>query len=374
MQDLTPVGLSKDGTKFLLASASGEEYAVPVDRLRAALRGDAAAQAPGNQQARGQELKMESALRPRDIQSRIRAGESAEDVAAAAGTTVDGIMAFAAPVLAERAHVAQTAVKCSIRRASSDGTPVGRTLDEASLVHLGNLSVRSDDVEWDAWRREDGRWKLVGTYVARGAEHRAEFLYDMPGRYVVAENEEALLLTGEAEAPAAAPAEPPRRLSAVPSSSDELPLGDDAIELVRGGREPAGAEEPTEDESEVSTSDLTETVAAVREVAPEPVLPAEEPFEEPFLEPVAPAVRPEPEPEPTFDDLGSDHADADWITSTVPDPDPAPIDAVPVAEEPASEEPAAEAAPATAPTPAKKKGRSSVPSWDEIMFGGGKHE
>ena len=89
MLDLTPVGLSQDGKRLVLVSSAGEEFSVPVDtRLRAALRGDNA--------RHGQlETKMDSALRPRDIQARIRAGESPEDVAAAAQTTVDAIMPFA---------------------------------------------------------------------------------------------------------------------------------------------------------------------------------------------------------------------------------------------------------------------------------------
>lgn len=333
MQHLTPVGLSKDGSNLVLVSSSGEEFAVPVDqRLRTALRGDHA--------RLGQlEMKMESALRPRDIQTRIRAGESAEDVAAAAQTTVEAIMPFAAPVLAERAHVAQTALKCSIRRASADGSPVGRTLDEASKQHLTTVAVRAEDVEWDAWRREDGRWTLVGCYVVRGTEHRAEFSYDQPGRYVVADNDEARLLTGEASA--TGPTEetvPTRRLSAVPAG-DELPLGDDAIELVRE----------------------------------------------------APAER-----QASFDDLAADHADADWIASTsAPEDEPAARvepqvspaaepEAAPAAEVEADQEPEREPQQPSEPTPqaqspadeapARKKGRSSVPSWDEIMFGGGKND
>src|SRR3954469_11128608 len=114
MEELSPVGLSKDGTRLVLVSASGEEDAGPVDRrLRTALRGDPT--------RLGQlEMKMESALRPRDIQARIRAGESPDAVAAAARTTVDAIMGFATPVLAERAHVAQTAQKSSVRRRSTE--------------------------------------------------------------------------------------------------------------------------------------------------------------------------------------------------------------------------------------------------------------
>ena len=200
MQHLTPVGLSKDGKSLVLVSNAGEEFAVPVDhKLRAALRGDHA--------RLGQlEMKMESALRPRDIQARIRGGESAEEVAAAAQTTVDAIMGFAAPVLAERAHVAESAQRSS--RRSTEATTAAGTLDQASSTHLSANGVRADDVEWDAWRREDGRWTLVARYAAAGSPRRAEFTYDQPGRYVVADNDEARLLTGEA-GPATPSASPP---------------------------------------------------------------------------------------------------------------------------------------------------------------------
>lgn len=329
MQHLTPVGLSEDGKELVLVSTSGEEFAVPVDqRLRAALRGDRA-------RAGQWEMKMESALRPRDIQARIRAGESAEDVAAAAQTTLEAIMPFAAPVLAERAHVAQTALKSSIRRTTTEASPVARTLDEASRQYLTALSVRADDVEWDAWRRDDGRWSLVAEYIAGDDVHRAEFAYDQPGRYVLAENDQARLLTGETASPVAEES-PGRRLSAVPTVSfgDELPLGDDAIELVRE----APAATPPQPTYAEPTADLTETAHAVRDQ----------------------------QVQGSIDDLAADHADADWIASTVPAPsEPHRADPVEVPEEPAAAE---------EETPARKKGRSSVPSWDEIMFGGGKSD
>jgi hypothetical protein len=257
-------------------------------------------------------MKMESALRPRDIQARIRGGESAEDVAAAAQTTVDAIMGFAAPVLAERAHVAESAQKSSIRRRSTEASTAAGTLDQASRTHLSNIGVRADDVEWDAWRREDGRWTLVAQYAVGGAPRRAEFTYDQPGRYVLADNQEARLLTGEASVTPEGGASG-RRLSAVPTDrpagDDELPLGDDAIELVRDRA----------------------------------------------LDPTA------------------DHGDADWIARPREDETDGAVDEVEPDDEQVDEldEPAAHAA---APQKPHRKGRSSVPSWDEIMFGGGKGE
>ena len=118
MVHLTLAGLSEDGKRLLLVSDAGVEFTLDVD-----------ANAPGRparrQHARARlgqlEIKMESVLRPRDIQARIRAGETPEAVAAAAQTTVDKIMPYAAPVLAEREHVAQRAQRASIRCAGSAG-------------------------------------------------------------------------------------------------------------------------------------------------------------------------------------------------------------------------------------------------------------
>ncbi len=333
MLHLTVAGLSGDSKRLLLVSDSGEQFSLAIDaRLRAALRGEHA--------RLGQlEITMESTLRPRDIQTRIRGGESPESVAQAAQTSVDKIMAFAAPVLAERAHVADRAQRSTVRRKSGD---VGaRTLGEATAAQLRPLNVDPNGVTWDAWRREDGRWTLTGTYVTPKRKGTATFAYDAPGNFVITENDDARWLVGEAVAgaPAAAAAGTQaaapvqarddlrqarqRRLTAVPE--DELPLGDDAIELANRG---AGPDD--------STVDLTETAARVR---------GDRPSEDADLSPTPEPLAEEPhapEPHPSEPD--------------VDEPD------VPAAEE-TEEEP---------PAPAKRKGRgrASVPSWDEIMFGG----
>ena len=110
MAHLTLAGLSDDGQRLLLVSDKGVEFTLEIDaRLRAALRGE--------HSRLGQlEIQMDSALRPRDIQARIRAGEIPEAVAQAAQTSLDRIMPFAAPVLAERQHVADRAQRSSVRR------------------------------------------------------------------------------------------------------------------------------------------------------------------------------------------------------------------------------------------------------------------
>lgn len=259
---------------------------------------------------------MNSALRPRDIQARIRSGESPETVAAAAQTTLEAIMAYATPVLAERAHIARTAQTSSIRRGSAEPRASARTLGDAATRYLSEHSLHERDLEWDAWRRADGRWMLVAEYATEGNPRRAEFTYDLPGRYVVAENDDARRLTGElAEtrpgdkaATKSPPAGSGRRLSAV-RQQDELPLGDDAIELVREDPADHGPNEPNQTD----------------------------------------------EPSETDDGDGEQTAE------------------VPLAPAPAADR--TDRQPSRSPAAAtKKKGRPSVPSWDEIMFGGGQSE
>ncbi len=336
MQDLTLVGLT--GDRLVLISDSGEEFSLPADaRLRAALRGEHA--------RFGQlEIQMDSALRPRDIQNRIRSGESPEDVAAAAKTTVDKIMGFAMPVLAERAHIAGQAQRSSVRRKTGEGG--ARNLGDAVAERLRSRNVRPDSVEWDAWRREDGRWTLVADYRSGEQPRHAEFTYDAPGRYVVADDDEARWLVGEPQATVKGPqprstGTPGRRLTAV--ADQELPLGEDAIGMVSGTH-------PDE-----QTVDLSAAADAVRSSGSRPERSAAGAEEDRSVD--------------DADDIRAPHrdtADADWIASTpraAERTEPAAADdgPAPEPEDEQREEPK---------RPARKKGRASVPSWDEIMFGG----
>ncbi len=388
MQDLTPVGLDEEGTRLLLVSATGEEYAVRVDaRLRAALRGEKA--------RLGQvEMKMDSALRPRDIQARIRAGESLEEVAAAAQTSVESVMVFAGPVLAERAHVAQNALRASLRRPATESASP-RTLGEAAERYFAEHSLHDEDVEWDSWRRPDGRWALVVAYAVAGRPRTAEFTHDLPGRYVVAENDEARLLTGElrrAEPPQAAAGTTGgtvRRLSSV-HDQDELPLGDDAIELVRDDDTGSSGSSGAFGDPTAETADADWLAApAVDHAEPDPVVPSPEDV---------PLISKSDTDSVAASDTESDTASGPGL-DTEQEPIAGPTDRHPTDRHPTDRHPTDRHPTDRHPTdrgadeddveetedtaeverPAKsassrRKGRSSVPSWDEIMFGGGGRE
>jgi hypothetical protein len=319
MVHLRLTGVSEDGRKLLLVSDAGVEFTVDVDdRLRAALRGDQARLAQ-------LEMQMDSTLRPRDIQARIRSGETPESVAQVAGTSVDKVMPYAAPVLAERAHVAQRAQRASVRRRPTDGAAAAaaRTLGDAVGSHLRRRNVDPDTVSWDAWRREDGRWTLTGSFTTGDRVGAGHFSFDSPGNYVVAEDDDAHWLLGEVPDAVETEAEPAsrddlssarqRRLSAV--APEELPLGEDAIELV--------TEDP---DAETARARAEETAA----------LGAETPVEA-YLDDDTGTLPAAAHDEPA-DDAEPDHDHPD---------------------EPPARKPVK-----------KTRGRASVPSWDEIMFGG----
>lgn len=327
MAKLTFTGRSGDGKRLMLVDESGQQHFVVIDaKLRNALSGASA--------SNGQlEIPMESTLRPRDIQTRIRAGETAESVANAAGTSVEKIMPFAAPVLAERAHVAQRAQLASVRRRANESG--ARTLGEAVTAHLRSHNVDPASVEWDAWRREDGRWTLTGLYDVAGRTGAATFSHDPRGNFVTVDDDDARWLIGEATAAAADP-EPAaddlaaarmRRLNAVPG--EELPLGEDAIEMVTG-------EEPEATRGAPDEASANETTAELGALGTEQSLEA-------YLD--------------RSSDTPTDESPQAPEESTATGEGSAPETAAPAEPEPKAR---------------KKRGRASVPSWDEIMFGGGK--
>jgi hypothetical protein len=180
MRSLRLVALSDDGKSLVLTtdggdSAEGEKFELPIDdRVRAAARGDA-------RRLTQIDVDLGTELPPRVIQSRIRAGETPEQVAAASGTRVERIMRFAHPVLQERARVAEQAQDARVRL--SEGTP-GTTLARFMAERLRLLDSDVEDVEWDAHRDHDGAWLVTGAWRAGDKSGTTRWTFDLPARIV----------------------------------------------------------------------------------------------------------------------------------------------------------------------------------------------
>lgn len=186
---------------------------------------------------------MELALSPKEIQSRIRAGESVAEVAAAAGMPEDRIAAFAGPVIAEREHIAGLARAGLVRR-RGDATS-HRSLSAVITERMQARRLDADQIIWDAYRLPDRTWRVVGLLEHGELVREAWFTYDARGRYSVTANQDARWLIGE-EAPAG---------TVRPGEENTVDLNDE-LALVRA---------TTEDETESAPSPETAEPVSILE-------------------------------------------------------------------------------------------------------------
>jgi hypothetical protein len=176
MRELKVVGLDVDGKRIICeADNSGEKYLLrPDDRLRAALRGDK----PGSSQPQS-DTEVQNVLRPKEIQAKIRAGASVEQVASAAGVDIERVQRFANPVLLERSRAAELAT--AAHPVLPDGPSV-LTLLETVTAALVARGLDPENTSWDAWRNEDGRWTVQMGWKAGLSDNVAHFRYT-PGAH-----------------------------------------------------------------------------------------------------------------------------------------------------------------------------------------------
>src|SRR5260370_1219590 len=166
MQELRFVAVSVDGRYAVLAvPGRSARFTLPIDeRLRAVALGQTSRLAQ-------YEIEVESPLRPKEIQARIRAGETVEEIADAAGIAVERVRWFEGPVLAERAYMADQAQTASVRR-HGDSTP-GPRLGEIVAERLHAIGGDPADAGWDAKKRGDRSWQGQPTFTRGGRPARA---------------------------------------------------------------------------------------------------------------------------------------------------------------------------------------------------------
>ncbi|GAA1035146.1 MULTISPECIES: septation protein SepH [Amycolatopsis] len=218
MRALRVVGLHEDGKSLVLEDpASRTRFLLPADeRLRAAARGDIA--------RLGQiEIELESQMRPREIQARIRAGESVEQVASSAGVSTQRVERFAYPVLLERSRTAELAQ--SAHPVREDGPDV-QTLGEVIAYAFGVRGHDYNQASWDAWRGDDGKWVVVLRWKAGRSDNRAHWSFS-PGAHggtvhALDENAEVLLNPNSYVAPRTVRALAPARDSVVQPTLDAV--------------------------------------------------------------------------------------------------------------------------------------------------------
>jgi len=350
MQELRIVAVSEDGSYAVLAvPGRGGRFSLPIDdRLRIVARGQFSRLAQ-------YEIEVESPLRPKEIQDRIRAGETAEEIADAAGVPIERVRRFEGPVLAERAYRAQEAQGATIRQPGDSGP--GPRLGDIVAERLAEVGVPAEEAQWDSRKRGDNTWQVQLMFTVGGRPQMAEWSFDPRRRHVSpADDDAARLSLPEADVAALGPS------PIAPMRATVTPIGS----RLAAAPAPVPAAAPTPPPAPAPER----VMAAARPGPPSPAQPR------PAATTASPAQASPAQASPAPGHSAPAGTAAAGPAGTGADP-AAPDPADPGSADRPEQAPAAAESqePATAQRGRARKAaggrsrRSSVPSWDEIMFG-----
>jgi DUF3071 family protein len=353
MGELELVGLHDDGEHLVLVAQDGQQFRLRIDEtLRAAVRRDR----PQLEKLRAERT---SVLSPREIQMRIRAGASAEEVSDECGVPVEHVRRYEGPVIAEREFIVDQARATRVGRDA--GAPV---LGDLVTDRLAARGVDTETLVWDAYRDQSGPWTVAVAFTVAEVDVTARWTFDTQARSVHALEDEARWLSETEIAD-----EPIQRRHLEAVRDVVFDVQSDGV--LRPVRSTVDDEPPAPDEPEPAdpTATLLDDLRFKRGIRQQ--------------------VEYEDEGD-EFEGFGPQHAfDFSQLEAQVPgahpvdaDPDAsarilglvdAPAASPPLPDDtrpPASDEPVAETPAPLAERPrAGRKGRASVPSWDEIVFG-----
>ncbi|MGO3525909.1 septation protein SepH [Glutamicibacter arilaitensis] len=158
MRQLRLVGIHENGSSLQVSSDDGMSFELPVDdALRSAMAEIARSRAPRNREE-------SSVHSPREIQARVRAGASAYALSLEWDIPVEDIVKYEGPVLAEREHIAELARRVEVSGPQTDAEyreVFGEEpADLGSMVmhRLHQLHIDAESARWNAWKDPEGQW------------------------------------------------------------------------------------------------------------------------------------------------------------------------------------------------------------------------
>jgi hypothetical protein len=354
MQELKVIGVENGA--LLAASDDGARFRIEIDevlqsRIRQAQPETHAGPKPS----------------PREVQSLIRSGLSAEEVAQVTGASIDYIRRFEGPVLAEREHVVTSALAVPVH-VTADVDPADDPATFGGVIRdrLAKLGAQSE--RWASWKDEERGWIVKLEFTADTIDHDARWGFEPRKQSLHPLNSEATTLSQQGELKGGLIP----RLRAVSPDAEESRFDSGAFtfeETDHGEYDTAPHLEPLPYARTTAASSPAVTRAAIKR-ADEPKQALSETAD--LLE----ALR-----------RRRGEREAAGVESEQPQL-PLPLAPAPVAETPKPAPEAAAPAPDEKPGTAaralwggkattgpvgsargSKKGRASMPSWDEIVFG-----
>jgi hypothetical protein len=340
MEQLKVIGTEDD--VLVLVTESGERFSLALDDV---LRGEL-------RKARREREGESQVVRPspREIQSHIRAGLSAEEVAALLGARVEDVSRFEGPVLAEREHVVGQALSVPVLLGAELDPDVHPTFGGAVRAKLAEAGASGE--RWTSWKEPTG-WIVKLEFTANEVDHDARWGFDPRRSTLLPLNADAIQLSRQGSLPEGliprlralevAPAKDDTRFDSGAFGPRRMPDADLESPELREPVAPAVQEAAMKraNASAVTSSETADLLEALRR------------------------RRGQREPLPGSEELASarTHAPVALFDALEPGYDESSQDSFD--DEPPSESRQA----AVAEAAGRRKGRTSMPSWDEIVFG-----
>ena len=194
MTELRLDGKTEDGSHLSLVDTDGNNYSLRIsDTLRATVNQPRLTSVPA--------IDAVETISVKEIQRRLRAGDSFEQIAREGQTTVDKVERFSGPIMQEREYILENARNLIMRK---DIHRIDLTFRDVVLAKLAARGVDTDEVSWNTWRQPDGTWHIELHYPNRDGNGIATWNFDLSRRALDASDDNGAWLIDE-EAPVRAP-------------------------------------------------------------------------------------------------------------------------------------------------------------------------
>ncbi len=187
MHDLKVIGV-EDGA-LIAATESGERFRLVIDEvLQSHVRRSRKEPSQGPKPS------------PREIQAHIRSGLSAEEVADITGADLEYVQRFEGPVLAEREHIVGAALSVHVL------TTVDPTREDdddtfGSAIRARLESLGASEERWTSWKESTGGWVVKLSFTANDIDHDARWSFEPKKQALAPQNGEAVTLSKQGELP-----------------------------------------------------------------------------------------------------------------------------------------------------------------------------
>ncbi|MBG6213626.1 MAG: DUF3071 domain-containing protein [Cryobacterium sp.] len=185
MQELKVIGVENGA--LLAASEDGDRYRIAIDEvLQSRLR-----------QTQTERVNAPK-VSPREVQAHIRSGMSAEDVAAVTGASLDYVRRFEGPVVAEREYIVSSALSVPVHTAI-DPDPIDENVNFGSVIRERLASIGATGERWASWKEPDGGWIVKLSFTADEIDHDARWGFEPKKNSLSPVGSEAVALSQQGE-------------------------------------------------------------------------------------------------------------------------------------------------------------------------------